>query len=198
MHACLTAEALCLYKDLQHTHFAPPADCGSILLMSPILIIGNAQFCQHDAAPLCVCFGTKYTATLSCCCSVLQRLLRRNPLAAMSLHKPVSRAPSQALLGTIPYGLQPVGEFLPAPRKQALKARPASCKGDLLWHACRSCQSCCMQWCPPLMQAFRSNAGSPLRQHSDAQPVSAQWGTACLCMQAHGKVTLPPADCTNS
>ena len=145
MQACLSAETHCSCLDLQHSQFAPT--------LRPLLIaaafsrclptfwhISRAPFRQQHLALLCICSGTELTAMLPCCCSVLQRLLRRNPLAAMSLHKPVSRAPSQALLGTIPYGLQPVGKSLRTRYKQAPKSRPASCKAGLLWHACRSCQ----------------------------------------------------------
>lgn len=111
------------------------ASASQCLLMGTVTmrpLVSNLR--RHCASPLTHTF----IAVLPSCCSVLQRLLRRNPLAAMSLHKPISRPPSQALLGTIPYGMQPVGELLGAPWKQGL--HPASCVADLLWHACRSCQ----------------------------------------------------------
>ena len=44
---------------------------------------------------------------LACCCSVLQRMLRRNPLAALSLHQPSIRTPSLKLADDVPFELDP-------------------------------------------------------------------------------------------
>ena len=44
---------------------------------------------------------------LACCCSVLQRMLRRNPLAALSLQQPSIRTPSLKLTNDVPFELDP-------------------------------------------------------------------------------------------
>ncbi len=46
-------------------------------------------------------------AVLACCCSVLQRMLRRNPLAALSLQQPSIRTPSLKLADDVPFELDP-------------------------------------------------------------------------------------------
>ena len=46
-------------------------------------------------------------AVLACSCSVLQRMLRRNPLAALSLQQPSIRTPSLKLADDIPFELDP-------------------------------------------------------------------------------------------
>jgi len=107
-HACIACNGL--YQKASQQQVISATGHHSIIVM------GHLQGCHctlwlfyywMQASRVTDRIVTLSCTVLACCCSVLQRMLRRNPLAALSMQQPSIRTLSLKLADDVPFELDP-------------------------------------------------------------------------------------------
>lgn len=98
-------------RNAVHVHFCfgvgSHMQCASAHALSqPLAALLLQQLISTQRCSACVLSAQ----TRACTCSVLQRMLRRNPLAALSLQQPSLRTPSLQLADDMPFELDKEGD----------------------------------------------------------------------------------------